>query len=177
MAKRPLKVFRTAIGFEDAYVAATSRKAALEAWGTDKDLFGRGVAEQVTDPELTAKALERPGEVIRLPRASVAQHLAAAKVAGRVSEKRTSSRKAELAKRKARVPKPDRSKVDAAQLALEQHEKRAAADLAEIDDEIAALRQRMMDIRERDAAVAEELRATFEREQERYRAALDQWEG
>lgn len=33
MAKRPLKVFRTAIGFHDAYVAATSRKAALEAWG------------------------------------------------------------------------------------------------------------------------------------------------
>ena len=42
--KRRLKVFRTAIGFHDAYVAAPSRKAALEAWGTDKDLFARGVA-------------------------------------------------------------------------------------------------------------------------------------
>ena len=28
-----LKVFRTSIGFHDAYVAAPSRKAALEAWG------------------------------------------------------------------------------------------------------------------------------------------------
>ena len=41
---RKLKVFRTPIGFHDAYVAAPSQKAALQAWGTDTDLFARGVA-------------------------------------------------------------------------------------------------------------------------------------
>lgn len=60
-----LKVFRTAIGFHDAYVAAPSRKAALAAWGTDKDLFARGVAEQVTDPALMAEPLQVPGTVVR----------------------------------------------------------------------------------------------------------------
>ena len=38
-AARKLQVFRTAIGFDDALVAAPSRKAALTAWGAEKDLF------------------------------------------------------------------------------------------------------------------------------------------
>eukprot|EP01035_Chromulina_nebulosa_P046785 gene46785-63390_t len=54
---RQLKVFRTPIGFHDAYVAAPSRKAALQAWGSDADLFARGMAEIVTDPALTAGPL------------------------------------------------------------------------------------------------------------------------
>ena len=70
---RKLKVFRTPTGFHDAYVAAPSRKAALEAWGADADLFARGVAEQVTDPKLTAAPLERPGEVIKLSRIGAAR--------------------------------------------------------------------------------------------------------
>ena len=61
--KVKLKVFRTAIGFHDAYVAATSRKSALEAWGTNKDLFAREVAEEVTDPALMAEPLGEPGTV------------------------------------------------------------------------------------------------------------------
>lgn len=31
--KQKLKVYRTPIGFHDAYVAAPSQKAALKAWG------------------------------------------------------------------------------------------------------------------------------------------------
>ena len=62
---RALKVYRTPIGFHDAYVAAPSRKAALEAWGSDHDLFATGAAELVTDPELTREPLEKPGSVIR----------------------------------------------------------------------------------------------------------------
>jgi len=75
MAK--LKVFRTPIGFHDAYVAAPSRKAALAAWGADADLFARGVAELVTDPKLMAEPLEKPGEVIRRVRGTAAEHIAA----------------------------------------------------------------------------------------------------
>ena len=40
----------------DAYAAAPSRKAAFEAWGSDRDLCGRGLAEQVTDENLTRRA-------------------------------------------------------------------------------------------------------------------------
>ena len=74
---RKLKVFRTPIGFHDAYVAATSRKAALAAWGSDADLFARGVAEEVTDPKLAKEPLAHPGEVIRLSRGDLPAHLKA----------------------------------------------------------------------------------------------------
>jgi len=75
MAK--IKVFRTPIGFHDAYVAAPSQKAALEAWGADANLFARGVAEVVTDPKLTKAPLERPGEIIRVSRGTADEHAAA----------------------------------------------------------------------------------------------------
>jgi hypothetical protein len=72
MAK--LKVFRTPIGFHDAYIAAASQKAALQAWGADADLFARGIAERVDDPGLMKEPLERPGEVIKVRRGSAADH-------------------------------------------------------------------------------------------------------
>jgi hypothetical protein len=68
--KQKLQVYRTPIGFHDAYVAAPSQKAALAAWGSDADLFARGVADVVTDPELTREPLENPGEVIKRLRGS-----------------------------------------------------------------------------------------------------------
>jgi len=71
--KTRLKVFRTAIGFHDAYVAAPSRKAALAAWGTDKDLFARGIAEEVMDPALIEKPLSAPGTVFRQLRSMLAE--------------------------------------------------------------------------------------------------------
>ncbi|MCP6280780.1 hypothetical protein NL459_29585, partial [Klebsiella pneumoniae] len=70
MAK--LKVFRTAIGFHDAYVAVPTKKAALAAWGATKNLFQRGDAEEVTNPKLTAVPLARPGEVIKVIRGTAA---------------------------------------------------------------------------------------------------------
>lgn len=78
MARRQkLKVFRTPTGFHDAYVAAPSRKAALEAWGSDADLFARGIAEVVTDEELSREPLANPGKVIRRSRGTAAEQLAA----------------------------------------------------------------------------------------------------
>jgi hypothetical protein len=72
-----LKVYCTPIGFHDAYVAASSQKAALEAWGSDANLFARGVAEQVTDPRLMAEPLARPGKVIRKLRGTAEEQIAA----------------------------------------------------------------------------------------------------
>jgi hypothetical protein len=72
-----LKVFRTPIGFHDAYVAVPSQKAALEAWGADSNLFAQGIAEVVTDAALAEAALARPGEVIRVARGSAEEHVRA----------------------------------------------------------------------------------------------------
>ena len=72
-----LKVYRTVAGFHDAYVAAPSQKAALKAWGSDRDLFARGIAEQVTDPALTAEPLAAPGTVVKRSRGTTAEQIAA----------------------------------------------------------------------------------------------------
>lgn len=74
---RKLKVFRTAAGFHDAYVAAPSQKAALEAWGSDTNLFGLGMAELVTDEALTRAPLETPGKIIKVARGTADDHYAA----------------------------------------------------------------------------------------------------
>ena len=129
---RKLKVFRTPIGFHDAYVATPTKKAALEAWGTETNLFARGTAEEVTDPKLTAAPLARPGEVIRVSRGDLAAQLKAlgprkTKSKGAKAEKAPAKERAP-AKRK---PPPKRDKVDAAEAALEEarqrHDKEAAA--------------------------------------------------
>ena len=67
---RKLKVYRTPIGFHDAYVAAPSQKEALKAWGSDVDLFARGIAEQVRDEALMRAPLVTPGTIIKRPRDS-----------------------------------------------------------------------------------------------------------
>jgi hypothetical protein len=46
-------------------VAAPNQKTALQAWGSDSDLFAQKIAEQITDPELMTEPLARPGEIIR----------------------------------------------------------------------------------------------------------------
>lgn len=75
--KQKLKVYRTPIGFHDAYVAAPSQKAALDAWGADADLFARGVAETVNDEALTREPLEQPGVVVRKLRGTADEQMAA----------------------------------------------------------------------------------------------------
>ncbi|WP_447953130.1 hypothetical protein [Sphingopyxis chilensis] len=72
-----LKLFRTAIGFHDAYVAAPSQKAALEAWGSDSNLFAVGAAERVEDPDMMRETFDSPGRVIKRPRGTMAEHMAA----------------------------------------------------------------------------------------------------
>ena len=87
-----LKVFCTTSGFHDHVVAAPSRPAALKAWGAKTDLFSMGVASQVTDPKIVKKALERPGEVIRLNRSEAARKFHAPKRRKRATAARPPSR-------------------------------------------------------------------------------------
>jgi hypothetical protein len=143
---RKLKVYRTAIGFHDAYVAAPSMKAALEAWGTDKNLFARGVAEQVTDPALTRAALARPGEVVRVPRGSAAEHvkaLGARPKRAKPTDKDAPSKPAPRQPEK--PPKPSRDQLRFAEAALTAAKARAKERLGELaarERELAAERKR-----------------------------------
>ncbi len=64
MAPR-LKVFRWSDGFHAYSVAVSSRPKALEAWGSDQDLFAAGLASEVmAGPDYEA-AMAAPGDVIR----------------------------------------------------------------------------------------------------------------
>jgi len=182
MAKRPLKVFRTSTGFQDAYVAVTSRKAALEAWGTDKDLFSAGAAELVTDARLTKAALAQPGTVVRMARGTTAQHLAAAgnvrKPAVRKAETELEAEEVSEAppKPKRRPPKPSRASLDRAEAAVARHEQQFLSALADIDARIDDLRRQRDALRIRQDTEISELKTHRSRAEEAYRDALDEWE-
>ena len=101
-----LKVFRTPIGFHDAYVAAPSQKAALEAWGSDTNLFASGAAERVDDPELMREPLADPGKVIRRLRGTMAEHMAALPKNKARSRKKSKGRSTETGAPQPRKAKP-----------------------------------------------------------------------
>jgi hypothetical protein len=185
---RALKVFRTAIGFHDAYVAAPSRKAALAAWGTDKDLFARGAAEVVDDPALTAEALAAPGTVIRRTRGSLAEQLKAAgsapvatrasKVTGPEDAPPTRKRaKAPAPPPKPRVPKPrpSRDKLDAAEAARDAATAKAEADRAALRAEEETLRQRRETFERAQRKALEKLNEATEQARRAYEEAMERW--
>jgi uncharacterized sporulation protein YeaH/YhbH (DUF444 family) len=180
--KQKLKVFRTPIGFHDAYVAAPSRKAALEAWGADSNIFAQGIAEEVTDPELMEEPLARPGEVIRRARGSAEEHVAAAdsqrpgkKEGGsRIKENRPSLRPSP-AKRE-RGKKPSREELDAAEEALEKAERKQRKALGRIDEQIQKLDRERRDLQRRHERERDELADEVERARSAYRRAIRDWE-
>ena len=75
--QQKLEVYRTPIRFHGAYVAAPSQKVALQAWGSDSDLFAQKIAEQVNDPELMKEPLAHPGEIIRTLRGTTEEQVEA----------------------------------------------------------------------------------------------------
>lgn len=163
-----LKVFRTPIGFHDAYVAASSRKAALQAWGADRDLFARGVAEEVTDPALTAAPLAQPGAVIRVSRGSAAEQLAALPAAKAETRAKTTREP---------KPKPSRADLDAAEQAMAEADARHAAEREALAREEQALQRRQREARERQQAETARLKREVQRADEDYRDALERWRG
>lgn len=182
---RALKVFRTPIGFHDAYVAAPSQKAALEAWGSDANLFTRGMAEVVTDPALTKEPLAEPGKVIKRARGTAAEHLAALPKSAKEPPRRSTtggevksakpvsrSKPAKPAKPK---PKPSRHRLDAAEEAIEQADEkyRSAADaLRERED---ALRRERHVLNARREADLGKLQAKLDDAREAYDRAVTAW--
>lgn len=173
MAKAPkLKVFRTPIGFHDAYVAAPSQKAALKAWGADSNLFASGSAELVDDPELTREPLAKPGEVIRRLRGTLAEHVAALprKAKGKSRGAKAASSAARSRGREQPTPapapkpkpRPARTSLDRAEAALEALEERQRLEQAE-------LRRRQAEIE----AQRRKLDAKHDREREKLAQRLD----
>lgn len=168
---RKLKVFRTPIGFHDAYVAAPSQKAALAAWGSDANLFARGVAEQVTDPALMAEPLKHPGEVIRLSRGDLATQLKA--LGGRKTPQRKAARPA---KKPARPkPRPRHDKFDAAETALDAARTRQAKEAGQLEKERAAIARKAAALRARHEKETARLEHARDKARAAYHEALERW--
>jgi len=185
---RQLKVYRTPIGFHDAYVAAPSQKAALAAWGSDADLFARGVAEVVTDPALTKAPLASPGTVVRRSRGSAGDHFAALpKRQARAPRKaaaasdapsapaRTPARAAKPKPAPRPSPRPSRAKLDAAEAALDAADRRHRDELAALRRREEALARERRAIEARQARELDTLTARRARQKERYDAAIARW--
>jgi hypothetical protein len=167
-----LKVYRTPIGFHDAYVAAPSMKAALRAWGTTKNLFSRGAAEIVTDAKLTKEPLARPGEVIKRARGSVAEHRKAAGSGREANEGKTAAQP----KPAKRPPRPDREPLEKAEQALSaarQRHERARAAIDRRLDALQAKRRELVKTQESEIADLEKERGARD---SAYHRALDKWE-
>ncbi len=174
--KGKLKVFRTPIGFHDAYVAAPSQKAALEAWGADGNLFAQGIAEQVTDPKLMEEALERPGEIIRKVRGSADEHFAALDRVAKRKEKSEAKSPKKASAPKVRAPKPKRDELEAAEEAIDHAEKRHKSEVKEIEREIEALERRRHDLLRRHERERDELVEQRDAARSTYERAMRAWE-
>ncbi|MDP9421934.1 MAG: hypothetical protein M3Q19_03720 [Pseudomonadota bacterium] len=157
MAK--LKVFCTTSGFHDSIVAAPSKPAALKAWGAKTDLFSMGAARPVTDPKIAKKALERPGEVIRLKRGGGGEEASAPRV-----------------KPKRKAKPPSRAKLKSAEDKLAALQTKQAKELDAIEQELKSLERK----RDQLVALHSRARSAAERKVEEarddYEAALAGWE-
>ena len=173
MAK--LKVFRTAAGFHDAYVAAPSRKAALAAWGADKDLFARGAAEEVTDAALTAAPLARPGEVVKVSRGTRDEQLAALPEGRPKRPAEPAATREPKPRAKPAKPKPSRADLEGAEQALAEAAARHEGERAALAEEEAALERRKREAKRTQEAEVARLERAREMAEVAYRAALDGW--
>ncbi|NIJ06872.1 hypothetical protein FHS31_000454 [Sphingomonas vulcanisoli] len=169
-AQKKLKVYRTAIGFHDAYVAAPSKKAALAAWGTTKDLFARHAAELVEDAALTAEPLAHPGEVIKRARGTAAEQLAA--LPDKAQPRKTSPKP--VPARKA-SPRPSRANVDRAEQALADAEQRHETEMAVLRREEKALAKRRRKIADAHQAESRKLQGKIDAARDDYETAIARW--
>ncbi|KHL26530.1 hypothetical protein PK98_09035 [Croceibacterium mercuriale] len=174
--QQKLNVFRTPIGFHDAYVAAPSRKAALAAWGSDADLFARGVAELVTDDALSAEPLAHPGKVIRRLRGTAEEQIAAlpADPSGRKSSpsKGTSAPPPKPEPAPKPAPRPSRDRLDAAERELAATTERQQQELAEIRERQRALDRERRDLETRHERERQVVGQALEKERKLYAQKL-----
>lgn len=174
-AQRQAQVYRAAMGFHDVYVAAPSRKAALEAWGSEHDLFSRGIAEVVIDPELTERPLAQPGVVVKRLRGSAAEQIAA--LPSDTSPTKAVSRSAPKPPKHKATPPPSRSEVEKAEQALAAAEARHSSAAEALGYEEAQLQRKRRDLEKAQAAEIQKLRRSLERVNALYDKAVRNWRG
>lgn len=148
MPKAPkLKIYCMPAGFYDAIVAAPSQAAALKAWGTTTNLFAAGRASVVADEDdpSATEARARPGTVVKRSRGDEAAMLGPEPAP---KAKQPHSRSAPKAKpRPETIKPPDRSALDAAEIALAEAERSLDTELDAIRTERATLDERERNIR------------------------------
>jgi hypothetical protein len=182
-AKR-LKVYRTPIGFHDAYVAAPSQKAALAAWGVDHNLFAKGMADVVTDPDLVKEPMSKPGTVIKRLRGTAEEQIAALgtappRRAQALREERRDTRKPKAKPRPPPKPKPrpSRSALDRAEEALSLARARQEAEARDLAAQEAELARRRRALVSNHAAELARLERARESARAAYTAAIAKWRG
>lgn len=175
MAGRKLKVFRTAVGFHDAYVAAPSRKVALAAWGAAKDLFAIGSAEEVTDPALTQEALARPGEVIKRSRGDLSAQLAALPKSARAGP--AIGLDNDRVGRTKPKPQPSRTMLDRAEATLRAFQETSEAEISALKTREEEIRREREALERRVSTKAANLRARVARTRKNYEVAMEDWRG
>ena len=168
---RALKVYRTPIGFHDAYVAASSQAAALKAWGTDRNLFARDAAEIVTDPVLTAAPLAEPGKVIKRLRGSADEQMAAASEASAAGSRAKTNAKP----RKPPSPRPSRAALDKAEAALAAEEAAQSGAVDGMTQQIQKLERERHAVIARHEAQRAKLEAARDEAEAEHRAAIERW--
>lgn len=149
-----LKVFCTTSGFHDSIVAAPSKPAALKAWGAKTDLFSMGAARLVTDPKIAKKALDRPGEVIRLKRSGGGEEVTAPR------------------RRLRPARPPSRAKLSAAEERLASLETKQAKERNDVERELKALQKKRDQLEARHAKARAAVEQKVEQAREVYEAAL-----
>jgi chromosome segregation ATPase len=154
-----LKVFCATSGFHDSIVAAPSRPAALKAWGAKTDLFSMGAARLVTDPKIARKALDRPGEVIRLKRSGGGEDVPAPK------------------KRSKPAKPPSRARLEAAEEKLAELEGRQRKESDTLNRELKTLEKKRDDLEARHSKARAAAELKVEAARESYDAALADWDG
>jgi len=186
-----LKVYVTPIGFHDAFVAAPSQKAALEAWGTDANLFARGAASLVTDAQLTAEPLASPGKVIKRLRGTEAEQIAAlgrtpsptetrgrgraAASSDEAPRKATDEKRAIREKPRTLPPRPSRKALDAAEEKLATVEARFREEQRDLSRQIAALQEKRKALRDEEEKAVKRAGQKRDAARERYQAAVGRW--
>lgn len=142
---RPLKVFKTHIGFYDLIVAAPSMKAAAEAWHASPRLFAQGFAAPTKDNDAVTAALAQPGVVLKRPHGKTGGYKAApdAPAAPKPSRKQAARKQAQ----KRRQEQAAEKRARAAAAARERE--KAKDELAEIARAEAQLRARRQALRKK----------------------------
>lgn len=178
--KQKLKVFRTPIGFHDAYVAAPSRKAALEAWGAGTDLFSAKIAEEVGDHsgDAASEALANPGDIIRAARSAADEaEITPSARSGRTEKKERDGPRIKpgVTKKEKPKPRPSRAAVEKAETALARLEGKQAGELAELETEEVRLANRRRALEKKQRQALEEAKAKLHEAERSYRKAMKDW--